>query len=167
MRQFHFSAERVLNAPADVIYHCLRNYREHHRCDGGFLPPAFTQLEVLQGGVGAGTVIRFTTAVGGRSQVRTQSVTEPEPGRVLKESGNGEGSTFIVEPRPDGTTLARIETVFQGSGLDGMLMPLVYPRVLRPIYAAELQRLEAYAQAHGPVPASEQVDASSALEHAR
>jgi hypothetical protein len=153
MRQFQFAAERVLDAPADVIYHCLRNYRDHHRASssGGFLPPAFTALDVLEGGVGAGTVIRFTTSVGGRDAVRTQNVTEPQPGRVLKESGNGEGSTFTIEPRPDGSTLVRIETVFQGSGLEGMLMPLLYPRVLRPLYADELQRLEAYARAHGPV----------------
>ena len=93
MSQFHFSAERVLDAPAAVVYHCLADYREHHNTSG-FLPAAFTSLEVLAGGVGAGTLIRFTTAVGGRAVTRTQQVSEPQPGRILVESGSGEDSTF-------------------------------------------------------------------------
>jgi hypothetical protein len=150
MREFHFSAERLLDAPADVVYHCLADYRQHHRA-GGFLPPAFTSLDVLEGGIGDGTVIRFTTSVGGRNITRTHQVTEPEPGRVLVESDkNGEGSTFTVVPRGSGT-LVRIDTVLMGSGLEGMLMPVVYPRVMKPLYDDELTRLERYAQGHGPV----------------
>jgi 3-methyl-2-oxobutanoate hydroxymethyltransferase len=69
------------------VYHCLADYRAHHRVDGGFLPPAFTDLQVLHGGVGAGTVFQFWTKIGGRTDTRVQTVTEPEPGRVLQESG--------------------------------------------------------------------------------
>ena len=145
---FHFAAERVLDAPADVVYHCLSNYQQHHRHGPeGFLPPAFTELQVLASGVGAGTVIRFTTAVGGRSQTRTQQVSEPEPGRVLVESGNGEGSTFTVEPRGSQTHL-RIETVLQTRGIEGFLMRLFGARILGPLYADEMRRLEQYAQQH-------------------
>lgn len=152
MSEFHFSAERVLNAPAEVVYHCLVDYREHHRHQPeGFLPPAFTRLEVLRGGYGAGTQIRFTAVVGGRASTRTQDVTEPEPGRVLVESGNGEGSTFTVEPRGDGA-FVRIETVLRAGGLTGVLLPLMGARLLRPIVAEELDRLEAYAQAHAAAP---------------
>src|SRR3954468_13302022 len=92
------SAERLIDAPAEVVYHCLADYRAHHRVDGGFLPPAFTELQVLRVGVGGGTVIQFWTRIGGRAATRVQEVTEPVPGRVLKESGAGEGSTFTVEP---------------------------------------------------------------------
>ena len=145
---FKFAAERTLDAPADVVYHCLANYQMHHRHGPeGFLPPAFTELQVLAGGVGAGTVIRFTTAVGGRAQTRTQQVSEPEPGRVLVESGNGEGSTFTIEPRGTQTHL-RIETVLQTRGIEGLLMRLFGARILAPLYADEMQRLEAYAQKH-------------------
>jgi hypothetical protein len=146
MSPFRFSSSRLLNAPADVVYHCLADYREHHR-PGGFLPPAFTDLQVLQGGVGAGTVIRFTVSVGGRTSTRTQEVTEPVPGRVLVESGSGEGSTFTVEPRGE-QTLVRIDTVLQRRGIEGVLLPLLGPRILRPIYADELARLEQHAQSH-------------------
>jgi hypothetical protein len=64
VRSLQFSVERLVDAPAEVVYHCLADYREHHRA-GGFLPPVFTDLQVLRGGVGAGTVIRFTTRLVG------------------------------------------------------------------------------------------------------
>jgi hypothetical protein len=150
MRQFHFSAERVLNAPPEVVHHCLADYREHHRVDGGFLPPAFTRLDVLQGGVGAGTVIRFTISLGGRSVTRTQHVSEPEPGRVLVESGDGEGSTFTVQPEGNATRL-RIDTTLNAPGLEGLVMRMLGARIMRPLYADEMSRLESYAQAHAPV----------------
>lgn len=146
MNPFRYSLSRMVDAPADAVYHCLADYREHHR-PGGFLPPAFTDLEVLQGGVGAGTVIRFTVRVGGRTSTRTQEVTEPVPGRVLVESGAGEGSTFTVEPHGE-QTLVRIDTVLQRRGFAGLLLPLLGPRILRPIYLDELERLEQDARQH-------------------
>jgi uncharacterized protein YndB with AHSA1/START domain len=148
MAAYHFAAERVLDAPAATVYHCLSDYTEHHRhLPEGFLPPAFTRLDVLRGGVGAGTLIRFTTRVGSRSMTRTQEVSEPEPGRVLVEWGDGEGSTFTLEPRGD-RTLLRIETTLQTSGLEGLLMHIFGARIMRPLYQDEMRRLEAYAQAH-------------------
>jgi hypothetical protein len=42
-----FAAERCIDAPAAVVYQCLADYREHHR-PGGFLPPAFEQLEITE-----------------------------------------------------------------------------------------------------------------------
>jgi hypothetical protein len=155
MRKFQFSAERLLDAPADTIYHCLRDYTVHHRHQPqGFLPAAFTELEVLRGGVGAGTVIRFTTSLGGRSRTYTQEVSEPEPGHVLVERGDGgEGTVFTVEPHGD-RTLVRFETTLLTSGLEGVLMPLVGARILSPLYEDELTRLEAYARAHVAEPVS-------------
>jgi hypothetical protein len=144
------SVERLIAAPAEVVYHCLADYRAHHRVDGGFLPPAFTDLRVLEGGVGAGTVIQFWTRIGGRAATRVQTVTEPEPGRVLKESGDGEGSTFTVEPHGPRLTLVRIESVVSAGGLTGLLLPWIGPRMLRPIIEDELVRLERYAQDHRP-----------------
>jgi len=39
----NISAEPLIGAPPDVIYHCIADYREHHRPDG-FLPPVFTEV---------------------------------------------------------------------------------------------------------------------------
>ena len=146
----HVAAEALLDAPADVVYHCLADYREHHRV-GGFLPPTFTRLDVLEGGLGAGTTIRFTSTAGGRARTATQRVSEPEPGRLLMEEGDGIRTTFRVQPSGSGCRV-RIGSDFEAGGLQGLLMRLFAARMLRPIYADELARLERYAQKHGPVP---------------
>src|SRR3954462_14130852 len=78
MRRAYVSAERVMDVPAAVVYHCIADYREHHRTEG-FLPPVFTDLQVEQGGVGAGTVIRFTMNLGGRRRTAVARVEEPQP----------------------------------------------------------------------------------------
>ncbi|MBD0276328.1 MAG: hypothetical protein ICV73_30950, partial [Acetobacteraceae bacterium] len=59
------SAERLVDAPADVVYRCIADYREHHR-PGRFLPAVFSDFRVERGGVGAETVISFTLTLGGR-----------------------------------------------------------------------------------------------------
>ena len=143
------SAERLMDAPAEAIYHCLADYREHHR-PGGFLPPAFSDLEILRGGVGNGTEYRFTMALGGRRRAMTASVNETVPGRELVETGLGIRTTFTVEPGPQGVRV-RFETVTEAGGLAGLLNRLFTGRLLRPIYEDELRRLEEYARAHPPM----------------
>ena len=59
-----------------------------------------------QGGYGAGTVIRCSIRVMGRTQTFRASITEPEPGRVLVETDLTMPSvtTFTVDPaKRDGT----------------------------------------------------------------
>ena len=143
------SFERTLNAPAEVVYHLISDYAEHHRAaPEGFLPPAFADLVVERGGVGAGTVIRFTSTMGGRSQTVTASISEPEPGRVLVESSPGLVTTFTVEPVDAQRSRVRFETVIEAGGLMGLITRLFAPGMLRPVYAEEMARLEQHAQAH-------------------
>lgn len=139
------SAERVLDAQADVVYRCIADYRRHHR-PGGFLPPAFTDLQVERGGVGAGTVIRFTTRIAGAARTFVQEVSEPEPGRVLVEAGSGSTTTFTVDPAGRQSRV-RFDCVIEAKGVSGLLTRLFAPRLLRSVCAEELQRLETYAQA--------------------
>lgn len=143
-----FAAERLMNAPADTIYHCLADYREHHRPDG-FLPPAFSDLEILRGGVGDGTEYRLTMDLGGRRRDMVVSVRETVPGRELVESGTGLETTFTVDPTDTGVRV-RFETVMEQSGLPGLLSRLFAARWLRPVYEEELRRLEAHARGHAP-----------------
>ncbi len=113
--QTRFSAERVMEAPAEVVYHLISDYREHHRdAPEGFLPSAFTDLVVVRGGVGEGTAIRFTSQLGGRRQTVTASIAEPEPGRVLVESGPGVETTFTVEPEGAGRARVRFDIRLEG-----------------------------------------------------
>ncbi len=52
MPLLHASAERTIPAPAAAVYALLADYRDGHP---RILPPAFSDLTVLQGGIGAGT----------------------------------------------------------------------------------------------------------------
>jgi hypothetical protein len=141
-----------MDVAAQVVYHCLANYREHHR-PGGFLPPAFSAFEIHRGGVGAGTEASWTVVLGGRSRRMTATISEPEPGRRLVETGKGVVTTFTVTPS-DGGCVVRFDTVFDEPGLGGVLLRLLIGRLLGPLYADELARLDAYAHAHGPLAAA-------------
>jgi hypothetical protein len=146
MTRTRFSAERFVDAPAGVVYHCIADYREHHR-PGGFLPPAFSNFSIARGGVGAGTVFSFTMTMGGRSETTTTEVSEPEPGRVLAERGSEVKTVFTVEPEGSGARV-RFDTVINAGGLKGILTKLFAAQLLGPLYRDELARLERYAQAH-------------------
>ena len=149
MSQVHVSAERVLDAPANVVYQCIAGYERHHR-PGGFLPPAFSDQRVDRGGIGAGTVITFKMHVAGRTQTATSEITEPQPGRVLVESSQGVDTVFTVEPEGDRSRV-RFDTTLDAPGVSGLFMRLLAPRLLRPIYEDELGRLERYAQSQAAV----------------
>ena len=147
--QTKFGAERLIDAPAEVIYHLIADYRVHHRPEG-FLPPAFSDQEILRGGVGAGTELRYTLTAGNRPRVVTSLISEPEPGRRLVETAPGIETTVTVEPAAGGTRV-RFDTVLEESGVQGWLTRLFAARLIAPIYKDELDRLEALATAH-PVP---------------
>ncbi len=145
-----FAAERRMDVPAQVAYHCLADYREHHRPDG-FLPPAFSAFAISRGGVGAGTEASWNVDLGGgRKRRMSATITEPEPGRRLVETGDGVVTTFTVAPS-DGGCIVRFDTEFDVPGLEGVLLRLFIGRMLGPLYADELARLDAYAHKHGPV----------------
>jgi hypothetical protein len=144
-----FTAERRMDVPAEVAYHCLADYREHHR-PGGFLPPAFSGFEIRRGGVGAGTEASWTVNLGGRARRMSATITEPEPGHRLVETGHGVVTTFTVSPTGAGCVV-RFDSEFDEPGLSGVLLRLLIRRMLAPLYADELARLETYARAHGPV----------------
>ena len=82
MSTIRVSAESDIAAPAERVYRVLSNYRDHHP---KILPPAFSNFAVEEGGIGAGTVMRFDMTTMGRTQSARHRVEEPEPGRVLRE----------------------------------------------------------------------------------
>jgi uncharacterized protein YndB with AHSA1/START domain len=143
MPDLAITAERILAAPAADVYRAIADYRNHHRPEG-FLPPAFTFLDVLEGGVGAGTRIRFGVKLGWMRSSTDATISEPEPGRVLVETADAVTSTFTVDPVPGGTHV-RIHSVFRLRGVLGTLAGRSMPDRLRPVYEEELTRLEAYA----------------------
>jgi|SRR5579875_1847056 len=144
------SAEREVGAPADEVYRYIADHREHHP---HFLPPAFSDFEVVSGGVGAGTVTRFKVTAGGRTREYNMTVAEPEPGRVMTESDSGSTlvTTWTVTPHNGGTSTVRISTTWQGAGgVGGFFERLFAPSAAHRMYADELTRLDTYARAHHP-----------------
>lgn len=140
------SAERTVDAPADAVYGYIADMREHHP---QFLPSAFSDFQVESGGVGEGTITRFTVTAGGRTRQYRMKVAEPEPGRVLTESDTGSSlvTTTTVTPQ-GGRSLVTISTTWQGAGgIGGFFERLFAPRAMRGIYTDELQRLDTYARA--------------------
>jgi Polyketide cyclase / dehydrase and lipid transport len=132
-------ASAEIPAPAAVIYALIADYRNGHP---RIVPPAyFENLVVEEGGVGAGTRIRYTVKAMGAKQHARATITEPEPGRVLVETVDGghTATTFTVEPGTGAKTRVTIATEHRATGLRGWVEALVTPGFLRKVYAAELQ----------------------------
>ena len=153
MATIHVSADRLVDAPANDVYGYVADMREHHP---RFLPDAFSDFTVESGGVGAGTVIRFKMNAGGRTREYRMQVAEPEPGRVLTESDTGSSLVTTFSVTPEGVaSRVRISTTWDGAGgVGGFFERLFAPRVMRGLYADELERLNSYAR--------ERVDGSAA-----
>jgi uncharacterized protein YndB with AHSA1/START domain len=142
------NAERQIGAPADEVYRYIADHREHHP---HFLPPAFSDFEVVSGGVGAGTVTRFKVTAGGRTRQYNMTVAEPEPGRVMTETDSESTlvTTWTVTPRDNATSTVRLSTTWQGAGgIGGFFERLFAPPAARRMYADELTRLDTYARNH-------------------
>jgi hypothetical protein len=102
---------------------------------------------VLQGGIGAGTEIRFALELAGRNQEIVARVEEPEPGRVLTEAYPDKSAvtSFTVDPVGNQSRV-RIETSWEASrGLVGLIERLMAPRLFRKLFAQELDLIERWA----------------------
>jgi hypothetical protein len=143
------SAERTVDAPADTVYGYLADMREHHP---HFLPPAFSDFGVESGGTGAGTITRFKVTAGGRTRQYRMTIAEPDPGRVMTESDADSSLVTTTTVTPEGAVcLVTISTTWAGAGgIGGIFERIFAPRVMRAIYADELERLNAYARERRP-----------------
>jgi ribosome-associated toxin RatA of RatAB toxin-antitoxin module len=145
--EIRVSAEAPVGAPAELVYRLIADYREHHP---KFLPPAFTDLVVEKGGVGAGTVFSMKMKAFGQTTHSRMTVSEPEPGRVLVEADADPSSdlttVFTVEPA-GAASRVRFDTRWHPKGgIAGLMERWLAPRFLRGVYADELRRLDAYAR---------------------
>jgi hypothetical protein len=155
MAPIRVSVSARIDAPPRALYDIIADYREGHP---RIIPrPPFVALDVEEGGVGAGTVVRVQMRMLGRLETFRAVVTEPDPGRVLVETNDtGYVSTFTVVPEAGGerarVTIAT-EKKRRGGSL-GALEARLVPRRLRPVYVRELELLAEAAGAAGirPVP---------------
>lgn len=137
------SASAIIPARRERVYSLLANYRDGH---ARILPRQFSNLVVEQGGVGAGTVIRFQVSLLGRKQNLRAAITEPEPGRVLVETyldGNGAVTTFTVSPghAPADSNVTISTALPVRAGWLGIIERKFSTLLLRPVYQRELENL--------------------------
>jgi hypothetical protein len=145
LRYYRVSASSSIGASPATVYGIIADYRNHHP---HIVPPEyFTGLEVLEGGVGAGTRTRVSMQVLGKKRVFEQVVTEPEPGCVLMET-NADGSavtTFTVGASGESESHLTIATILPlQPGLPGIVERLAVSLLFPRIYRKELTRLAEY-----------------------
>lgn len=149
MRQIRVKAGAVLEAPAEGVFATIADYRQGHP---NILPKEFYDLQVEQGGSGAGTIFRFKSRVLGVEQSYYQRVSELEPGRVLVEqdidSVQQITTTFRVTPlEPEQKSHVEISTTMRPSpGVRGLVERILIPLINARIYQKELKLLEGVAQ---------------------
>ena len=150
MRQIHMKAAAVLDARPEDVYATIADYHNGHP---QILPKEnLYDLQVEQGGHGAGTVIRFKAKVLGVERTLYHRVSEPEPGRVLVEQDIDDPqhlmTTFTVTPVEQAQkSHVEIATTMDASpGLAGLVESVVIPLVNPAVYRKELKLLEAVAQ---------------------
>src|SRR6266567_3860866 len=150
MAQIKAKAAAILNARPEDAYTTIADYRQGHP---NILPKEnLYDLQVEQGGYGAGTIIRFKARFLGVEQSLYRRVSEPEPGRVLVEqdidSVQNESVTFTVTPLEQGQkSHVEIFTKLNAStGLKGLVERIVIASIFPSMLRKELKLLEAVAQ---------------------
>jgi len=137
------SASAVIPARRERVYSLIANYKDGHP---RILPRQFTSLVVEQGGVGAGTIIRFQMRLLGKKQMYRAAITEPEPGRVLVETdldSNGAVTTFTINPggAPADSRVTISTELPVRAGFLGKVERALATLFLRAIYVKELENL--------------------------
>ena len=146
MAHIRIAESREINAPAAAAYDIIADYKAGHP---RILPPQyFGALTVESGGKGTGTRIAFEMKAFGKVTVAKANITEPHPGRELRETLDaGIVTTFRVDPVEARKCRVTIETTYQSPGLRGWIESILAPRFLRKVYVAELGLLAREAEA--------------------
>src|SRR5438045_3986709 len=104
MQPIFTKASAILDARPEDVYNAIADYKNGHP---NILPKDnLYDLQIVEGGFGAGTIMRFKSRVLGVEQAFYQRVSEPEPRRVLVEqdidSPYNSATTFRITPVENG-----------------------------------------------------------------
>ncbi|HUA50014.1 MAG TPA: SRPBCC family protein [Solirubrobacteraceae bacterium] len=132
------SATKAVDAPPERVLGFLRDYREARP---RILTENYTAYRVEQGGHGAGTVIGYHFAAGGRERDYRLSVEDEGGGLVERDQLSSFVSRWTVAPNGSGAEVT-LESSWQGAGgIGGMFERTFAPMGLRRIYGQMLDRL--------------------------
>jgi uncharacterized membrane protein len=146
MQQIIVEESAVIGAPTSQVYDIIADYQNGHP---HIVPKKyFKSVEVEQGGIGAGTIIRVVTEFLGRQMHYRMLVEEPEKGKILTERDLNTGTItyFIVEQgRSANESVVTIKTEMPvANGLKGMIEKLTTPPLMKKIYREELAQLNSF-----------------------
>jgi hypothetical protein len=126
-------------APPDRVLAFLRDYQSRPQ----ILTGNYTAYTVEQGGEGAGTVIGYHFAAGGRERDYRLHVEETNGALVEKDELSSFVSKWTVTPAAAGSTVT-IESSWDGAGgIGGIFEGLFAPMGLKRIYGEVLGKLAA------------------------
>jgi Polyketide cyclase / dehydrase and lipid transport len=132
------SATKAVEAPPERVLDFLRDYREGRP---RILTENYTAYRVEQGGHGAGTVIGYHFAAGGRERDYRLSVEEEGGELVERDQLSSFVSRWTVAPNGSGADVT-LESSWQGAGgVGGFFERTFAPTGLRRIYAQMLDKL--------------------------
>ena len=135
--------EQTYDAEPKTVFAALADYAGVRPT---MLAPEFTDFEVLDGGVGAGTRIGYNLhATKKRVRAVEAAVTEPTPGRQLLETDSKSSLLVLwdVVPADGGGSRLKVRVNWQGAGgIGGFFERRFAPAGIRRIYTTELGRLE-------------------------
>jgi hypothetical protein len=134
------TATRRLDAPPEKVLELLRDYRETRPT---LLGPNYTAYRVEAGGRGAGTVVAYHFAAGGRERDYRLKVAEHDAGLEERDELSSFVSRWTVAPDGGGSQVT-LEGSWDGAGgIAGVFEGLFAPLGLRRIYGEILARVAA------------------------
>jgi hypothetical protein len=133
-------ATKAVDAPPERVLEFLRDYRDARP---RILTGNYTAYRVEQGGHGAGTVIGYHFAAGGRERDYRLSVEEVGGGLFERDQLSTFVSHWTVAPDGSGSQVS-LESSWQGAGgIGGVFERTFAPMGLRRIYGEMLDKLAA------------------------
>lgn len=146
MSQVRAVAAAHVHAPAGQVAAALADYATVRP---KILPSQYSDYELREGGVGAGTVVAWKLAAT-EKRVRDCliTVTAPEDGVLVETDANSSMvSTYTVTGSEDGHAGVVIETVWNGAGgIGGFFERTFAPKALTKIHDALLANLAAHCE---------------------
>jgi hypothetical protein len=138
------SASKHLDAPPERVLELLRDYRQARP---RILTDNYSAYRIEAGGDGAGTVLAYHFAAGGRERDYRLRVEESEGALRERDQLSSFVATWSVTPAGSGSEVT-LEGAWNGAGgVGGAFERLFAPLGLRRIYGAILSRLASELQA--------------------